>query len=315
MIDIRHVCLQERNRGARKKPCQDWAHKDRSLVARIILQFWPVPPSSDTSLNVWRDTHPGATESAIDALCKKSIPLIGELRHPREHDVTILKESIVAQMQLHNFTFPMTWKQTQRVVFKTGPCRGCGAGVLVDGQWVQGKYDGKRLPIKPDFKSKHGKQLKTCRFCTTAEHPIKLERKRRRKEDNKELERTLMGYNNVNSGSIEIECETRIREDIASSSRRCTNTHSLTHKCHMHLLLDDRSLKRRKPVYPDIDWSSPPNEIDQLLVNQFRHICRQTIGIRFARLCMCMRIRLCIPIGFIHTHTYKFCIVILGHGT
>ena len=39
MIHIRHICLQERNRGARKKPCQDWAHKDRSLVAPIILPF------------------------------------------------------------------------------------------------------------------------------------------------------------------------------------------------------------------------------------------------------------------------------------
>lgn len=185
-----------------------------------MLSFWPVPPSPETTPNEWWSTHKGATKEAIDALCTTPIAIIGGHAHPRPHNGPLLKEKILTQMRLQGFSFPMSWEQTQKVVYMSGPCKGCGAGILVDGQFCQGKYDGKRLPIIPDFSGKRRKNLKICRFCASTNHPIKLERKRRR-DDAKELENTLMGTTN---------CTIRERP----TDRYCTiclhyNTYSLTH--------------------------------------------------------------------------------------
>lgn len=56
--------------------------------------------------------------------------------------------------------FPLSWRQVQKLIYKAGPCDGCGAGILLDGQIAQGKYDRQRLPFAPDFESKQTKKIK-----------------------------------------------------------------------------------------------------------------------------------------------------------
>ena len=165
----------------------------RSLVARRILPFWPVSPSPQIKDSEWRDTHKGATEEALNELCRTPLPLIGGITHPHPHDSNALKDLIKSKMRMMKLQFPMTWQQTQNVVYRAGPCRGCDAGVLIDGQLVQGKYDGRRLPIHPDFQgNRPDKILLYCKFCRTDDHPIKIARKERLIAD-RELEESLMG--------------------------------------------------------------------------------------------------------------------------
>ena len=102
------------------------------------MPFWGVPPSPNVSFSEWRDTHKGCSEKAIDSLCAKPIVLEGSCTHPRPHDPKALKQSIVDKMSAMGITFPMAWEQMVRVVFAAGPCTGCSAGILLDGQFVQG---------------------------------------------------------------------------------------------------------------------------------------------------------------------------------
>ena len=89
----------------------------------------------------------------------------------------------------------MTWQQTKSVVFSQGPCKGCGAGIVLDGQISQGQYDGRRVAIIPDFHSDRKKKNENCvycKFCRDPNHPIKQARKRRR-DENRQIEEAMMG--------------------------------------------------------------------------------------------------------------------------
>ena len=168
---------------------KDWCTNYREVIGRFILPFWGLSPTPATSFSQWRDKHDGGTTEAIDALCKQPLPLIGDTTHPNPHDSRTLRRLIDSAMEARHMDFPLSWQQLQKLIYKAGPCDGCGAGILLDGQVAQGKYDRQRLPFAPNFESKQAKKEKentTCHFCCDPNHPIRLRRKRRR-EDTRDM--------------------------------------------------------------------------------------------------------------------------------
>ena len=190
-------------------------------MGRRVLPFWKPSPTPQTKNSDWRDNHKGGTADVIKELCRKPLPLVGNMKHPRPHSPNELNMLIKEKMMIEGFVFPMTWVQTQKAVFKEGPCKDCDAGILLDGQICQGKYDGKRIDINVNFNDKltAGKVVTRCNFCRDSQHPMKQERKSRRQEKRR-LEMTLLGASADKKRTCRLTVPTRTP---LSSSCLCLN--------------------------------------------------------------------------------------------
>ena len=228
-----------------------WCKSYREVPGRFILPFWGLPPTPDVLFSQWRVKHDGCTTQAIDALCKQPLPLIGGATHPKPHDSRYLRRLIDSAMEDRQMHFPLSWRQVQKLIYKAGPCDGCGAGILLDGQIAQGKYDRQRLPFAPDFESKQTKKNKinaTCHFCRDRNHPLRIKRKRRR-EKTRDVFDTLT-------------CQVGL-------SAVPTNPPPVTppHTC-------STSITTPSSIYEETCWSPPKGKINKILLTHFQELYR-----------------------------------------
>lgn len=247
------LTVQKRNNSlatGRGGKFKDWYTSYREVPGRFTLPFWGLPPTPATSFSQWRDKHEGGTTEAIDALCKQPLPLVGDTAHPNPHDSTTLRGLIDSAMEALNMKFPLSWQEIKQLIYLAGPCDGCGAGILLDGQVCQGKYDRQRLPFAPNFESKQTKKNKknaTCHFCRDPNHPIRLRRKRRR-DDTRDVFDTLA----CQVGMKAVPTHTPVTPPATCSTSNKTPS-SWEERC----------------------WSPPRGKINKILLKHFQEVYRR----------------------------------------
>ena len=235
-------------RGGKLK---EWFKSYREVPGRFILPFWGLPPTPKTSFSQWRNKYEGGTTEVIDALCKQPLPLVGGVAHPNPHDARTLRRLIDSAMEEQQMQFPLSWQQVQKLIYKAGPCDGCGAGILLDGQVAQGKYDRQRLPFAPDFESKQTKKNKlnaTCHFCNDRNHPLRLRRKRRREETHDVFDTMTC---QVGLSAVPANPPPVTPPDTCSTSITTPS------------------------IYEEKCWSPPRGKINKILLKHFQELCRR----------------------------------------